>query len=78
MSDIRAAKENIPILPDSIYPFDKGYYDLNWFQAISRAEIGYFRRDWAFANQKVFLLHPYLLKCCTGHGICSKNLFLSQ
>ena len=37
MSDIRAAKENIPILPDSIYTFDKGYYDLNWFQAISSA-----------------------------------------
>ena len=37
MSDIRAAKENIPILPDSIYTFDKGYYDLNWFQAISIA-----------------------------------------
>ena len=37
MSDIRAAKENIPILPDSIYTFDKGYYDLNWFQAISNA-----------------------------------------
>ena len=35
MSDIRAAKENIPILPDSICTFDKGYYDLNWFQAIS-------------------------------------------
>ena len=35
MSDIRAAKENIPILPDSIYTFDKGYYDLNWFQTIS-------------------------------------------
>ena len=35
MSDIRAAKDNITILPDSIYTFDKGYYDLNWFQAIS-------------------------------------------
>ena len=38
MSDIRAAKDNITILPDSIYTFDKGYYDLNWFQAISSAE----------------------------------------
>jgi len=37
MSDIRAAKENIPILPDSIYTFDKGYYDLNWFRTISNA-----------------------------------------
>ena len=36
-SDIRAAKENILILPDSIYTFDKGYYDLNWFQTISSA-----------------------------------------
>lgn len=35
MSDIRAAKDNITILPDSIYTFDKGYYDLNWFQTIS-------------------------------------------
>ena len=34
MSDIRAAKENIVIMPDSIYTFDKGYYDLNWFQQI--------------------------------------------
>ena len=37
MSDIRAAKENIVIVPDSIYPFDKGYYDLNWFQQIKNA-----------------------------------------
>ena len=37
MSDIRATKENIPILPDSIYTFDKGYCDLNWFQTISSA-----------------------------------------
>jgi hypothetical protein len=36
-SDIRAAKENIPILPDNIYTLDKGYYDLNCFQAISSA-----------------------------------------
>ena len=35
MSDIRAAKENIPIVPDSIYTFDKGYYDLAWFKLIS-------------------------------------------
>jgi len=35
MSDIRAAKENIVIVPDSIYTFDKGYYDLSWFQQIS-------------------------------------------
>ena len=34
MSDIRAAKKNIAITPDSIYTFDKGYYDLNWFQQI--------------------------------------------
>ena len=37
MSDIRAAKENITIVPDSIYTFDKGYYDLNWFQQIADA-----------------------------------------
>ena len=37
MSDIRAAKENIPILPASIYTFAKGYYDLNWFHTISSA-----------------------------------------
>lgn len=35
MSDIRAAKNNISIVPDSIYTFDKGYYDLRWFQQIS-------------------------------------------
>lgn len=35
ISDIRAAKENIPIQPDSIYTFDRGYYDLNWFQTIA-------------------------------------------
>lgn len=37
MSDIRAAKDNIPIQPDSIYTFDKGYYDFDWFQTISNA-----------------------------------------
>ena len=37
LSDIRAAKENIVIVPDSIYTFDKGYYDLNWFQQIADA-----------------------------------------
>ena len=37
MSDIRAAKENIVIVPDSIYTFDKGYYDLSWFQQINNA-----------------------------------------
>ena len=37
MSDIRAAKENIAIVPDSICTFDKGYYDLNWFQQIADA-----------------------------------------
>ena len=35
MSDIRAAKENISIVPDSIYTFDKGYYDLVWFKFIA-------------------------------------------
>ena len=35
MSDIRAAKNNISIVPDSIYTFDKGYYDLRCFQQIS-------------------------------------------
>jgi len=35
MSDIRAARNNIVIVPDSIYTFDKGYYDLRWFQQIS-------------------------------------------
>ena len=35
ISDIRAAKNNISIVPDSIYTFDKGYYDLRWFQQIS-------------------------------------------
>lgn len=35
MSDIRAARENISIAPDSIYTFDKGYYDLKWFQHIA-------------------------------------------
>ena len=35
MADIRAAKENIVIVPDSIYTFDKGYYDLSWFQQIA-------------------------------------------
>ena len=35
MADIRAARENIVIVPDSIYTFDKGYYDLNWFQHIA-------------------------------------------
>ncbi len=37
MSDIRAAKDKIPIQPDSIYTFDKGYYDFDWFQTISNA-----------------------------------------
>ena len=44
MSDIQAAKENIPILPDSIYTFDKGYYDLSWFQAISSAGVFFVTR----------------------------------
>lgn len=35
MADIRAARENIVIVPDSIYTFDKGYYDLSWFQLIA-------------------------------------------
>lgn len=35
MADIRAARANIVIVPDSIYTFDKGYYDLNWFQHIA-------------------------------------------
>lgn len=38
MADIRAARENIVIVPDSIYTFDKGYYDLNWFQHISDSD----------------------------------------
>ena len=35
MADIRAARENVAIVPDSIYIFDKGYCDLNWFKLIS-------------------------------------------
>ncbi len=35
MADIRAARENVVIVPDSIYTFDKGYYDLNWFKHIA-------------------------------------------
>jgi hypothetical protein len=35
MADIRAAKENLNIVSDSIYTFDKGYYDLNWFRHIA-------------------------------------------
>lgn len=35
MSDIRAARENISIIPDCIYTYDKGYYDLKWFKHIS-------------------------------------------
>jgi len=38
MSDIRAAKEHIVIVPDSIYCFDKGYYDLNWFRQIENQD----------------------------------------
>jgi transposase len=38
MADIRAARENISIVPDSIYTFDKGYYDLKWFQHISNSD----------------------------------------
>lgn len=34
MADVRAAKKNITLIPDSIYTFDKGYYDLNWFRQI--------------------------------------------
>ena len=34
MSDIRAAKEHINISPDSIYCFDRGYVDFNWFNSI--------------------------------------------
>ena len=34
MADVRAAKKNIVLIPDSIYTFDKGYYDLNWFRQI--------------------------------------------
>jgi transposase len=36
LSDIRAAKEYVSIVPDSIYTFDKGYYDLSWFQQIEK------------------------------------------
>ena len=35
MSDIQAARENIAIVPDSIYTYDKGYYDLRWFKHIN-------------------------------------------
>ena len=35
MSDLTAAKDNINILTDSIYTFNKKYYALNCFQAIS-------------------------------------------
>lgn len=37
MADIKAAKENILIKRDSIYVFDRGYYDLRWFRTISKA-----------------------------------------
>ena len=37
MSDIRAARENIAIVPDSIYVFDRGYYDLKWFKQINNS-----------------------------------------
>ena len=37
MADVRTAKKNIKIVPDSIYTFDKGYYDLNWFRQIDEA-----------------------------------------
>ena len=40
MADVRTAKKNIKIVPDSIYTFDKGYYDLNWFRQID--EVGAF------------------------------------
>lgn len=35
MADIRAARENIVIVSDSIYTFDKGYCDLKWFKLIA-------------------------------------------
>ena len=37
MADVKTAKKNIKIVPDSIYTFDKGYYDLNWFRQIDEA-----------------------------------------
>ncbi len=35
MADIRAARENVVILPDSIHTFDKGYCDLKWIKLIA-------------------------------------------
>jgi len=37
MSDIRAARENITIVPDSIYVVDRGYHDLRWFKHIDNS-----------------------------------------
>lgn len=37
MSDIRAARENITIVPDSIYVVDRGYHDLKWFKHIDNS-----------------------------------------
>ncbi len=44
MADIRAARENVVIVPDSIYTFDKGYYDLNWFKYIADAGASFVTR----------------------------------
>lgn len=35
-SDIKAARTNLEIEPDSIYCLDKGYYDLSWFNLINQ------------------------------------------
>ncbi len=36
MSDIKATKEHIKIVPDSIYCFDRGYMDFEWFNTIDK------------------------------------------
>ena len=51
MVDIRAAREHISIIPDSIYTFDKGYYDLAWFQHI--ADSGAFFATRIKSNAKI-------------------------
>ena len=57
MADIRAAKQNVVIVPDSIYTFDKGYYDLNWFQQIANAGAFFVTRIKSNAQFKVLGQH---------------------
>ena len=38
MSDIHAAREHFRIVPDSIYVYDRGYCDLEWFASINAGD----------------------------------------